>query len=34
MLYHVQNFVAITLLESKWEQKKIFHQIWIAMENS
>ena len=34
MLYHVQNFVAITLLESKWGQKTIFNQIWIAMENS
>ena len=28
---HVQNFVAITVLESRWV-KRNFHRIWIAME--
>ena len=30
----VQNFVAITVLESRWEVKRNFHQILIAMEKT
>ena len=29
---HVQNFVAIIVLESRWEWNENFHRIWIAME--
>ena len=30
--YHVQNFAAITVLETSWEQIENFHRIWIVME--
>ena len=32
LLCHVQNFVAITVLESRWEWNEISIEIWIAME--
>ena len=30
--WHAQSFVAIIVSESRWEWKKNFHRIWIAME--
>ena len=32
--WHVQNFVLITVLEFRWEQKWNFYWIWILMEKT